>query len=225
MLLHFLLYNITLTQCGYDSQQRLESRMASWNCRRFRKTKALLLRSLGISSWPGKWYSAISRASEYSVKARLSWFLFSAIWASRFFSIMLFIIQSRKTAERHRTCCHSHLDLVSDTERHNLTAAAQTAYPNKFSTFPTKLIKYLHNLIEIYMYIGYRLRQRQRQIPVGVLELRSCGTSQRIQYYFKVNLVNFLLFWYFLCIFPIKLMFASIIIPNTTTELPLIRKL
>ena len=72
-----------------------------------------------------------------------------------------------------------------------LTAAAQIAYPNKFPTFPTKLIKYLHNLIEIYMYIGYRLGQRQRQTPVGVLELRSCGTSQRIQYYFKVNLVNF----------------------------------
>ena len=102
------------------------------------------------------------------------------------------------------------------------TAAAQIAYPNKFTAFPTKLIKYLHNLIEIYMYIGYRLGQRQHQTPVGVLELRSCGTSQRIQYYFKVNLVNFWLFLYFLCIFPIKLMFASIIIPNMTTELPLI---
>ena len=73
----------------------------------------------------------------------------------------------------------------------SFTAAAQIAYPNKFSTFPTKLIKYLHNLIEIYMYIGYRLGQRQRQTPVGVLELRSCGTSQRIQYHFKVNLINF----------------------------------
>ena len=29
------------------------------------------------------------------------------------------------------------------------TAAAQIAYPNKFTTFPKKLIKYLHNLIEI----------------------------------------------------------------------------
>ena len=45
-------------------------------------------------------------------------------------------------------------------------AAAQIAYPNKFTTFLTKLIKYLHNLIEIYMYIGYRLGQRQRQTPV-----------------------------------------------------------
>ena len=72
-----------------------------------------------------------------------------------------------------------------------LTAAAQIAYPNKCTTFPTKLIKYLHNLIEIYMYIGYRPGQRQRQTPVEVLGLRSCGTSQRIQYYFKVNLVNF----------------------------------
>ena len=72
-----------------------------------------------------------------------------------------------------------------------ITAAAQIAYPNKFPTFPTKLIKYLLNLIEIYMYIGYRLGQRRRQTPVRVLELRSCGTSQRIQYYFKVNLVNF----------------------------------
>ena len=71
------------------------------------------------------------------------------------------------------------------------TAAAFIVYPNKFTTFPTKLIKYLHNLIEIYMYIDYRLGQRQRQTPVGVLELRSCGTSQRIQNYFKVNLVNF----------------------------------
>ena len=106
-----------------------------------------------------------------------------------------------------------------------LTAAAQIAYPNKFTTFPTKLIKYLHNFIEIYMYIGYRLGQRQRQTPVGVLELRSCGTSQRIQYYFKVNLVNFWLFWYFLCIFPIKLMFASTLTPNTAAQLPLIRKL
>ena len=73
----------------------------------------------------------------------------------------------------------------------SFTAAALIVYPNKLTTFLTKLIKYLHNLIEIYMYIGYRLGQRQRQTPVGVLELRSCGTSQRIQYYFKVNLVNF----------------------------------
>ena len=75
-----------------------------------------------------------------------------------------------------------------------LSAAAQIAYPNKFTTFLTKLIKYLHNLIEIYMYIAYQLGQRQRQTPVGVLELRSCGTSQRIQYYFKVNLVIFFTF-------------------------------
>ena len=44
------------------------------------------------------------------------------------------------------------------------------------------------------MYIGYRLGQRPLQTPVGVLELRSCGTSQCIQYYFKVNLVNFFTF-------------------------------
>ena len=54
------------------------------------------------------------------------------------------------------------------------------------------------------MYIGYQLGQRQRQTPVGVLELWSCGTSQRIQYYFEVNLVNFWLFWYFLCILSRK---------------------
>ena len=57
-----------------------------------------------------------------------------------------------------------------------LTAAAQIAYPNKFTTFPTKLIKYLHNLIEIYMYIGYRLGQRQRQTPVGYW---NCGHAER----------------------------------------------
>ena len=44
------------------------------------------------------------------------------------------------------------------------------------------------------MYIDYRLRQRHRQPPAGILVLRSCGTSQRNQYYFKVNLVNFWLF-------------------------------
>ena len=106
-----------------------------------------------------------------------------------------------------------------------LIAAALIAYPIKFPNFPTKLIKYVHNLIEIYMYIGYRLGQRHRRSPAGVLVLRSCGTSQRIQYHFKVKLVNFWLFWYFLCIFPIKLMFASTLTPNMTAELPLIRKL
>ena len=84
----------------------------------------------------------------------------------------------------------------------HITAAAQIAYMNNFTTFPTKLIKYLYNLIEIYMYIGYRLGQRQRQTPVGVLELRSCGTSQRIQYYFKVKLVNFDFFDTFFVFFP-----------------------
>ena len=108
---------------------------------------------------------------------------------------------------------------------HSVTAAAQIAYQSKFTTFPTKLIKYLLNLIEIYMHIGYWLGQCQCQTLVGVLVLRSCGTSQRIQYYLKVNLVNFWLFWYFLCIFPIKFMIASTLTPNTTTELPLIRKL
>ena len=118
------------------------------------------------------------------------------------------------------------LDLNTIMHIYNIiTAAAQIAYPSKFTTFPAKLIKYLHNLIEIYMHIGYRLGQRQCHTPVGVLVLRSCGTSQRIQYYFKVNLVNFWLFWYFICIFPIKFMIASTLTPNMTTELPLRRNL
>ena len=121
-----------------------------------------------------------------------------------------------------------YLRMGSQHQRHFVgffTAAAQIAYPIKFPNFPTKLMKYVHNLIEIYMYIGYRLGQRHRRSPAGVLVLRSCGTSQRIQYHFKVKLVNFWLFWYFLCIFPIKLMFASTLTPNMTVELPLIRKI
>ena len=40
---------------------------------------------------------------------------------------------------------------------------------------------------------------------------------------FKVNLVNFL--FYFLCIFPVKLMFAILLTSNTNTELKIICKL
>ena len=99
----------------------------------------------------------------------------------------------------------------------SITAAAQIAYPIKFPNFPTKLIKY-HSQLDWNIHV-------HRQSPGGGLVLRSCGTSQRIRYYFKVNLVNFLLFWYFLCIFPIKLMCAITLIPNMTTKLPLIRNL
>ena len=62
------------------------------------------------------------------------------------------------------------------THTSTFTAAALIAYPNKFPTFLTKLIKYLHNLIEIYMYIGDRLGQRQRQTPVGYW---NCGHAER----------------------------------------------
>ena len=74
------------------------------------------------------------------------------------------------------------------------------------------------------MYIDYRLGQRHRRSAAGVLVLRSCGTSQCIHYYFKVNLVNFWLLWYFLCIFPIKMMITSTLTPNTAVELPLTDK-
>ena len=70
-----------------------------------------------------------------------------------------------------RTCKIVIVTIVKDfhyVSQKSITAAAQIAYPIKFPTFPTKLIKYLHNLIEIYMYIGYRLGQRQCQKHVGV---------------------------------------------------------
>ena len=62
-----------------------------------------------------------------------------------------------KTAKAfHNSSMHENmmpLSLIGSKLMAKLTAAAQIAYPNKFTTFPTKLIKYLHNLIEIYMYM------------------------------------------------------------------------
>ena len=80
------------------------------------------------------------------------------------------------------------------------TAVAKIAYTSKSANFPTKSIKY-HSWLKYTLTLA---RTASPSITCRVLVLRSCRTSHRIQDYFKVNLVNFELFWYFLCMSPIK---------------------
>ena len=80
-------------------------------------------------------------------------------------------------------------------------SGSSNSVPELIPKLPKKIDKVTF-LIEMYMFIDYRLGQRHRQSPTGVLVLRSCGTSQLIQYYLKVNLVNFCLFYTFYLFSP-----------------------
>ena len=103
------------------------------------------------------------------------------------------------------------------TERKQERSNTPTSQQNTWTSVP--------NVIEIYM--QFSVRSVSRETIAGVLVFQSCTIMLLAD--FKANFVSFWLLWYFGGggggILPICVMFASILISNTTTELAIFKKI